>query len=92
MACRLFSALMIYKYQTSKNLGAGQAEQTRSGAGSAAAFGATFGLIAWSFTTLPVAAKYRMASVRSFLLLESAFTAVQFAIVSPLLALAYRTG
>jgi hypothetical protein len=59
---------------------------------SAAAFGATFGLIAWSFTTLPVAAKYRMASVRSFLLLESAFTAVQFAIVSPLLALAYRTA
>jgi hypothetical protein len=59
---------------------------------SAAAFGATFGLIAWSFTTLPVAAKYRMASVRSFLALESAFTAVQFAIVSPLLALAYRAA
>lgn len=59
---------------------------------SAAAFGAIFGLVAWSFTTLPVAAKYRMTSVRSFLLLESAFTAVQFAIVSPLLALAYRTA
>lgn len=57
---------------------------------SAAAFGATFGLVAWSFTTLPVAAKYRMASVRSFLVLESAFTAVQFLVVSPLVALAYR--
>jgi hypothetical protein len=58
---------------------------------SAAAFGTIFGLLAWSFTTLPVAAKYRLASVRAFLVLESAFTAVQFAIVSPLLALAYRT-
>lgn len=59
---------------------------------SATAFGVTLGLIAWSFTTLSVAAKYRMASVRSFLLLESAFTAVQFAIISPLIALAYRTA
>jgi len=59
---------------------------------SAAAFAAIFGLLAWSFATLPVAAKNRMASVRSFLLLESAFTVVQFAIVSPLIALAYRTA
>jgi len=59
---------------------------------SAAAFGTTFGLLAWSFATLPVAAKNRMASVRSFLLLESSFTIVQFAIVSPLIALAYRTA
>lgn len=59
---------------------------------SAAAFGATFGLLAWSFATLPVAAKNRMASVRSFLLLESAFTIVQFLIVSPLIALAHRTA
>jgi hypothetical protein len=59
---------------------------------SAAAFGATFGLLAWSFATLPVAAKNRMTSVRSFLLLESAFTLVQFAIVSPLIALAYRSA
>jgi hypothetical protein len=56
----------------------------------AAGFGLTFGLLALSFTTLPVAAKYRMTSVRSFLLLESAFTAVQFLIVSPLVALAWR--
>ena len=53
-------------------------------------FGVLFGVLAWSFTTLPVAAKYRMTSVRSFLLLESAFTAVQFAIVSPLIAWAWR--
>ena len=57
---------------------------------SAAAFAGVFGLLAWSFTTLPVAAKYRMASVRSFLVLETAFTAVQFAVVAPLIAWAYR--
>jgi hypothetical protein len=53
-------------------------------------FGVVFGLLAWSFTTLPVAAKYQMTSVRSFLVLESAFTAVQFIVVSPLIALAWR--
>jgi hypothetical protein len=53
-------------------------------------FGLIVGALAWSFTTLPVAAKYRMTSVRSFLLLESAFTVVQFAIVAPLIALAWR--
>jgi hypothetical protein len=57
---------------------------------SAAEFGLVFGLLAWSFTTLPVAAKYRMSSIRSFLLLESAFTLVQFGLVAPLIALAWR--
>jgi len=51
-------------------------------------FGAVFCLLAWSFTTLPVAAKYQMASVPKFLILESAFTVVHFLIVSPLIALA----
>ena len=49
-----------------------------------------FGVLAWSFTTLPVAAKYRMTSVPDFMLLESAFTALQFLVVSPLIALAHR--
>ena len=53
-------------------------------------FGLVFGLLAWSFTTLPVAAKYKMSSVRSFMMLESAFTAVQFLVVAPLIALAWR--
>jgi hypothetical protein len=53
-------------------------------------FGLLFGLLAWSFAILPVAAKYRMTSIGSFLLLESAFTALQFLIVSPLIALAWR--
>lgn len=49
-----------------------------------------FALLAWSFTTLPVAAKFRMESVSTFLWLESSFTALQFLVVAPLLALAHR--
>ena len=56
----------------------------------AAGFGSVFGLLAWSFTTLPVVAKYRMTSLGSFLLLESGFTALQFLVVLPLVALAWR--
>lgn len=51
---------------------------------------AVFAILAWSFTTLPVAAKYRMASVIHFSLLETGFTLLQFAIVAPLIALAHR--
>jgi hypothetical protein len=58
--------------------------------GSAAVFGLIFGTLAWSFTTLPVAAKYRTTSVRGFLALETSFTVVHFAVVSPLIALAFR--
>jgi uncharacterized membrane protein len=57
---------------------------------SAGGFAALFGLLAWSFTTLPVAAKYRMTSVPSFMALETAFTVLQFLIVAPLIALAWR--
>ena len=53
-------------------------------------FGLVTGILAWSYMTLPIAAKYRMTSVRSFMMLESAFTLVQFAIVAPLIALAWR--
>lgn len=49
-----------------------------------------FGVLAWSFTTLPVAAKYQMSSVLDFIKLETGFTIVQFAVVAPLVALAYR--
>lgn len=57
---------------------------------SAAGFLGVFGFLAWSFTTLPVAAKYHMSSVPSFLALETAFTIVQFLVVSPLIALVWR--
>ena len=53
-------------------------------------FALVFGVVGWSFMVLPVAAKYQMSSVSKFLLLETAFTLVQFAVVSPLIALAYR--
>jgi hypothetical protein len=55
-------------------------------------FGLFFGALAWSFAVLPVAAKYRMASVPDFVLLETVFTALQFTVVSPLVALAYRSA
>jgi hypothetical protein len=57
---------------------------------SAARFGGVAAVFAWSFTTLPVAAKYQMSSVSAFMLLETGFTLLTFAVVSPLIALAYR--
>jgi hypothetical protein len=57
---------------------------------SALRFGGVFALLAWSFTTLPVAAKYQMNSVVDFLKLETGFTILQFAIIAPLIALAQR--
>jgi hypothetical protein len=58
--------------------------------GSALRFFGVFTILSWSFTTLPVAAKYQMSSVPDFLKLETAFTVLQFAIVAPLISLAYR--
>jgi ABC-type sugar transport system permease subunit len=54
-----------------------------------AAFGA---VLSWSFTTLAVAAKNVMTSVPDYLLIESAFTVVQWAIVGPLMAFAHSKG
>src|SRR5688572_28662387 len=59
---------------------------------SAAKFAGVFGVLAWSFMVLPVAAKYRMSSVTDFLTLETAFTLLQYAIVSPLIAFAWRAS
>lgn len=61
-------------------------------ASGAIGFGAIFGVLAWSFVVLPVAAKYRMTSVADFMILETTFTALQFVIVAPLMALAHRQG
>ena len=57
---------------------------------SAMQFFLVFGLLAWSFLVLPVAAKYNMTSVSGFTLLETAFTALQYAVTAPLIALAWR--
>ena len=53
-------------------------------------FGFFVGLFAWTMTTVAVAAKHVMTSVPLFLALETGFTIVQYAIVGPLIALAYR--
>jgi hypothetical protein len=53
-------------------------------------YGGALALLSWSFTTLAVAAKNVMTSVPTYMVLETGFTLVQFAIVGPLIALAYR--
>ena len=57
---------------------------------SALRFAGVFAPLAWSFTTLPVAAKYQMSSVPDFMMLETGFTILQFAITAPLIAIAQR--
>jgi hypothetical protein len=51
-----------------------------------AAFGA---VLSWTFTTIAVAAKNVMTSVPAYLLIETAFTVVQWVIVGPLMAFAH---
>ena len=53
-------------------------------------YGLGAGLLSWSFTTIAVAAKNIMTSVPDYVLLESAFTILQFVVAGPLIALAYR--
>ncbi len=45
--------------------------------------------LSWSFTTLAVAAKNVMASVPDYLVIETAYTVVQWIMVGPLTALAF---
>src|SRR5258708_16748653 len=52
-------------------------------------YGTGAGILSWSFTTLAVAAKQPMSSISDFVVLETAFTVLQFLIVGPLVALAY---
>jgi hypothetical protein len=53
------------------------------------AYGALGAALSWSFTTLAVAAKNIMTSVPDYLIIETAFTAVQWIVVGPLIALAF---
>lgn len=53
-------------------------------------FAAMAGLLSWTFTTLAVAAKHSMTSISGFMLVETAFTLVQFLLVGPVMALAWR--
>ena len=52
-------------------------------------YGVLGAALSWSFTTLAVAAKNVMASVPDYLLIETAFTVVQWILVGPLTALAF---
>jgi len=53
-------------------------------------YGAVGAVLSWSFTTLAVAAKNVMTSVPDFVLIETAFTVTQWALVAPLTVLALR--
>jgi hypothetical protein len=53
-------------------------------------YGLALALLSWSFTTLAVGAKHVMTSVPTYMMLETGFTLLQFAIVGPLIALAHR--
>jgi hypothetical protein len=53
-------------------------------------YGLGAGLLSWSFATLAVAAKHPMTSISDYLVLETSFTILQFLIVGPLIALAWR--
>jgi hypothetical protein len=53
------------------------------------AYAAVGALLSWSFTTIAVAAKNVMTSVPDYLLIETAFTIVQWIVVGPLTALAF---
>lgn len=52
-------------------------------------YAAAGGILSWSFTTIAVAAKNIIASVPDYLLIETAFTAMQWIMVAPLTALAF---
>lgn len=45
--------------------------------------------LAWSFLVIAVSAKHHMASVSGYVGIETAFILVQYAVVSPLIALAH---
>ena len=45
--------------------------------------------LAWNFLVLVIAAKHRMVSVPGFIGIETAFTALQYMVTSPMIALAY---
>lgn len=56
--------------------------------GGALRFGAAAAALAWTYSVLAVAAKHPMTSVAGYVTIETAFTVVQFAAASPLIALA----
>jgi hypothetical protein len=68
------------------------AGRDRAFASQTLAYGALGATLSWSYTTLAVGAKNVMASVPDYVLIETAFTLVQWALVAPLTALAFRAA
>ena len=54
-------------------------------------YGAVCAALSWTFTTLAVSAKHVMASVPDYLLIETAFTIAQWALVAPLTVLSTQS-
>lgn len=52
--------------------------------------GLVYAILSWSFTTLAVAAKHPMTSVPEYFVIETGFTALQFLLVAPLMAWAWK--
>ena len=67
----------------------GFAQQSGSRAMRSIRYAAVGAVLSWSFTTIAVAAKNVMTSVPDYLLIETAFTIVQWTIVAPLTVLAF---
>jgi hypothetical protein len=65
------------------------AASSASLANRALSYGLLGAALSWSFTTLTVAAKNIMGSVPDYLLIETAFTLVQWVIVAPLTVVAF---
>jgi hypothetical protein len=68
------------------------APRAGSFAGRMLAYAALGAVLSWTFTTLAVAAKNQMASVPTYVALETAFTAVQWGLVAPLTVLAFGSA
>lgn len=68
----------------------GFATSVRTPMRKAVEYGLLGAVLSWSFTTLAVAAKNVMSSVPDYLLIETAFTLLQWAMVAPLTAWAFR--
>jgi hypothetical protein len=80
------AAIFAWIYESAFN------RRTRAWLLRAAAYGALGAILSWSFTTLAVAAKNMMSSVPDYLLIETAFTIVQWLMVAPLTVLAFGGG
>jgi hypothetical protein len=65
------------------------ARQTASWPVRAVRYAATGAILSWSFTTLAVGAKNLMTSVPDYVVIETAFTVVQWIIVAPLTVLVF---